>query len=231
MKNKKLFLLSAFVLLMLAACQKDDEVHITNVEHVVSAVDENRNFIQIWGKNETMSLKCHAKSSISDLTVKTFDVYFNGELVGSANGRKECEVNYPLNGTPEGLSELKIVTKTQASGYSESTHTSTLPIWINDVKPEASIEMNCPSTISNGEAVTATFTFDTNIKKARSPKVLLYWDNSQISSSSTSPYDILFKVNDQKAGIHEVYAWVLWSIDGFGQIGQRTDKSYVTVNN
>ena len=229
MRNKSLLLL-AFLLVVLAGCSKDEEVKLTNVEHLVSPIDKDRNFTQVWGKNETLSLKCSVKSSTTGLSVKTFDVYLNDNLIASSSGKKECVVNYPLSEVDEGLSELKIVTKTNASGYDESVHTSRLMLWINDVKPVTSIEMDCPSTVTIGETVTAKFNFSTNIKNSKNPIVSVYWDSKLLASSSSSPYEVMFKVADQNKGIHEVIGMVAWNIEGFGQVLHLTDKLYVTVN-
>ena len=213
---KKLLLITAIVLpFLFISCEKEQRF---NIDLMMSPADDQREYAYIWGQNENLDIKFTLMADISGMSnvrIKTIDVYLRDSLITTSSGGTEVAISCPLKNVPQGIAVLKTITKCVDDGNSrEVVLTMPFYLWITDVKPSTSASLNCPSTVSNGSVLNCTFDYSCNIEEATLNCTKLYLDGKEVAISTSAPYDIAYKIGGLSAGAHEVYGVVYWTKKG-----------------
>ena len=208
---KKLLLITAIVLpFLFISCEKEQRF---NIDLMMSPADDQREYAYIWGQNENLDIKFTLMADISGMSnvrIKTIDVYLRDSLITTSSGGTEVAISCPLKNVPQGIAVLKTITKCVDDGNSrEVVLTMPFYLWITDVKPSTSASLNCPSTVLN-----CTFDYTCNIEEATLNCTKLYLDGKEVAISTSAPYDIAYKIGGLSAGAHEVYGVVYWTKKG-----------------
>lgn len=230
-----------FIAIMLAtalafaftSCKDDEDVYILDV--TMSPTDESREYPLVWGQNETLDVNFSLVADVPgwiDPTIKSIEIYLNDELIGSSLAGTGTTISHPLADIPKGFAVLKTITEITTKGRSQDIKlTKPFYLWITDVKPATTASINCQSEISNGEDLNCTFDYSCNVDEAELYSTELYLDGKAVASSTSSPFDISYKIEGLSNGAHEVQGVVSWTKKDSHMFVMRraTDKQTLTV--
>ena len=140
---KKILLITAIVLpFLFISCEKEQRF---NIDLMMSPADDQREYAYIWGQNENLDIKFTLMADISGMSnvrIKTIDVYLRDSLITTSSGGTEVAISCPLKNVPQGIAVLKTITKCVDDGNSrEVVLTMPFYLWITDVKPSTSASL------------------------------------------------------------------------------------------
>lgn len=93
---KKILLITAIVLpFLFISCEKEQRF---NIDLMMSPADDQREYAYIWGQNENLDIKFTLMADISGMSnvrIKTIDVYLRDSLITTSSGGTEVAISCP----------------------------------------------------------------------------------------------------------------------------------------